>query len=173
MRKILIFSLSLIFLSLTSCLEETDVWDSSVKDVSGEWFVRYDHSDDPDTGYGEDPYGYGYLKLFTFNTAADDGKEIWITGTDFRVKYKSVIAVNPGSLTFGSDTDVDNTLVNGATVKIINGKVMKAVAVQPSGYVADSIYFEIVFSNLDISGTPDDTLRVGGFRRTGFVEDEH
>lgn len=167
MRKILIFSLSLIFLSLTSCLEETDVWDSSVKDVSGEWFVRYDHSTKVDY------YNHGYLKLFTYNTAADDGKEIWINGNDFNVEFKSVIAVNPGSLTFGSDADVENTLEDDETVKIINGKVMKAVAVQPSGYVADSIYFEIVFSNLDIPGTPDDTLRVGGFRRTGFVEDEH
>lgn len=167
LRTLYLLILTLTFTS--SCTEEVDVWDSSVKDVSGEWFVRYDHST-----YGEDPYGYGFTHIFTYNTAANNGQELWINDNDFTVKYKAKIAVNPVDLSFGSNTAVANTLsTSNQTVKIVNGKILKKVSVQPSGYVADSIYFEVVFSNLDIPGTPDDTLRVGGFRRTGFLEDEH
>ena len=44
---------------------------------------------------------------------------------------------------------------------------------RPSGAVADSIYFELWFEDLEFAtGITSDTLLVSGYRRTGFLEDE-
>jgi hypothetical protein len=50
---------------------------------------------------------------------------------------------------------------------------MEKVSVRPSGAIADSIYFELWFEDLeDATGLASDTLIVSGYRRTGFLEDE-
>lgn len=171
MRKVLLYSLALFMIfSVFSCTEDPEVWDSKVLELSGDWFVRYDHET-----YGEDPFGVGFTQLMTFNTANDDGKEIWITDKanfwDFKVK----VEVNVENLTFGSDKVLVNSIEgNEIGVKIMNGKILKKAVTQPSGYVSDSIYFEIWFEDLEgQTGIADDKLLVGGFKKSGFLEDLH
>lgn len=156
--------------SVFSCTEDPEVWDSKVLDLSGDWFVRYDHEE-----YGEDPFGKGFKPLMTFNTAKDDGTEIWITDDGSFWDYKVKVNVNASNLTFGSDQALVNS-VDGYEigVKIMNGKIIKNAVTQPSGYVSDSIYFEIWFEDLeDQTGIANDKLLVGGFKRSGFTEDLH
>ncbi len=156
--------------SVFSCTEDPEVWDSKVLELSGDWFVRYDHE-----SYGEDPFGSGFTPLMTFNTAKDDGTEIWITDDGNFWDYKVKVNVNASNLTFGSDQALVNS-VDGYEigVKIMNGKIIKNAVTQPSGYVSDSIYFEIWFEDLeDATGIANDKLLVGGFKRSGFTEDLH
>jgi len=171
MRKVIIYSLALFMIfSVFSCTEDPEVWDSKVLELSGDWFVRYDHE-----SYGEDPFGSGFTPLMTFNTAKDDGTEIWITDDGNFWDYKVKVNVNASNLTFGSDQALVNS-VDGYEigVKIMNGKIIKNAVTQPSGYVSDSIYFEIWFEDLeDATGIANDKLLVGGFKRSGFTEDLH
>jgi len=167
MKKILLYTFGILLLSVTSCTEDADIWDSSVHDLSGEWYVRYDHAT-----YGEDPFGAGYTPLLTFNTADDNGTEMWITDDGSFWDYKVKIPVNMETMTFGSENAIPNESYD-TEVKIMNGKVIKDAVTLPSGYVADSIYFEVWFGDLEEStGIPDDKLLVGGYRKTGFAEDE-
>jgi len=169
--KKLLYILGILLLSSQSCTEDADVWDSSVNGVSGEWYVRYDHAI-----YGEDPFGAGYTPLLTFNTADDNGTEMWLTdiisGTPKFWDYKVKIPVDMETMTFGSEDVVQNESYD-VEVKIMNGKVIKKAVTLPSGYVADSIYFEVWFGDLEVStGIENDKLLVGGYRKTGFEEDE-
>lgn len=171
MRKVILYFLALFMIfSVFSCTEDPEVWDSKVLELSGDWFVRYDHE-----SYGEDPFGSGFTPLMTFNTAKDDGTEIWITDDGNFWDYKVKVNVNASNLTFGSDQALVNS-VDGYEigVKIMNGKIIKNAVTQPSGYVSDSIYFEIWFEDLeDQTGIANDKLLVGGFKRSGFLEDLH
>ena len=56
-----------------------------------------------------------------------------------------------------------------------NGQIYKdAVDYLESGVISDSIYYEIWFENLeDETAIENDTLQVSGYRRTGFLEDDH
>lgn len=167
MKKIALYIVGISLFALSSCTEDAEIWDSSVLDLSGEWYVRYDHAT-----YGEDPFGAGYTPLLTFNTADDDGTEMWLTDDGEFWDYKVRIPVAADSLKFGSDNTVPNQSYD-IDVKIMNGKVIRDAVTLPSGYVADSIYFEVWFEDLeDATGIPNDKLLVGGYRKTGFAEDE-
>ncbi len=172
MKRIIysIFSVSLLLFLFSSCDEEVDIWESSTGALDGNWYVLYNHSQ-----YGTDAFGVGYTPVYTYNTAADNGQEIWITDQDNFWSYKVRIPANPENLTFGSPDPVTNQ-VDGypIQVRVSNGKVIKDAVKMPSGVMADSIYFEIWFEDLEDEGTgiPNDTLFVGGFRKTGFEEDE-
>ncbi len=170
MKKLALYTLGILLFSFMSCTEEAEVWDSSVLDLSGDWMVRYDHEE-----FGEDPFGAGFSALTTFNTAADNGTEMWITDDGHFWDYKVKIDTDPEMLTFGSEKQVINS-VDGYDIAIVikNGKVIKDAVTQPSGFVSDSIYFEIWFEDLEEStGIAEDKLLVSGFRRTGFSEDLH
>lgn len=168
-----IFYLLLILLLFAACDEKED-WEqinSSTMEVSGEYWVHYDH-----TEYGADPFGVGYTKLIISNTANDDGKEIWISDEGNFWDYKVKIPTNVETLTFGGEQEVPS-IVEGYEigVKIMNGKIIEnAVNNLASGVSADSIYFEVWFEDLeDATGIANDKLIVSGFRKTGFLEDEH
>jgi hypothetical protein len=167
MKKIAYYTIGILLLVFSSCKEDAEDWDSSVHDLSGEWYVRYDHAT-----YGEDPFGAGYTHLLTFNTADDDGTEMWLTDDGAFWDYKVRIPVMTDSLKFGSDNPAPNQSYD-IEVKIMNGKVIRDAVTLPSGYVADSIYFEVWFEDLeDATEIPNDKLLVGGYRKTGFEEDE-
>ena len=171
MKKIIysIFSISLLLFLFTSCEEEVENWESSTGDLDGNWYVYYDHST-----YGHDPFGVGLTPVYTYNTAADNGQEIWLTDEDHFWSYKVKIPADPANLTFGSQEAV-TSVVDGypIEVRVTNGKVIEDAVELPSGVMADSIYFEIWFEDLvDATGIENDTLYVSGYRKTGFKEDE-
>lgn len=171
MKKYILF-ITLLALIVSACdlKEDYEVERSKVVDAAGQWFVMYNHPT-----YGEDPFGAGFTSLKTFNTAADDGKEIWLTDEGNFWDFKVKIPVNLENMTFGSENEVTNA-VDGYDIKVIikNGKIIKNASVQPSGATTDSIYFEVWFEDLEGSTEiANDKLLVSGFRRTGFLEDEH
>ncbi len=171
MKKIIysIFSISLLLFLFTACNDELEIWESSTGELDGNWYVSYDHSQ-----YGVDPFNVGLTLIHTYNTAADNGQEIWLTDEDHFWSYKVRIPANPQNLTFGSPDPVIS-IVEGydIEVRIANGKVIKNAVKLPSGIMSDSIYFEIWFEDLvDATGIENDTLFVSGFRQSGFMEDE-
>lgn len=160
---------SILMLSLFSCKEDIDIWDSQVVDLAGDWYVSYDHS-----VYGPDAFGVGLTAIHTFNTAADDGTEMWLTDDAHFWDYKVKVPVDLGTLTFGT-TDTLVSVVTGYEIKVIvnNGKIIQEAALLPSGVMADSIHYEIWFEDLEgATGIASDTLFVSGYRKTGFKEDE-
>lgn len=168
MKKIIYSILSLtLMVSLFSCTEEAEVWDSSTKDFAGNWSVVYDHS-----SYGSDPWGQGHLPLRTFNTASDNGTEIWVEDADFW-GFQVRIPVNADGVTFGS-ADTVYSIVEDYEIKVIvnNGRIVQDAVKLPSGVMADSIYLEVWLEDLyEDTGSTTDTLLVSGFRVSGFPED--
>lgn len=163
-----IFSLSLIVM-LFSCEQEAEIWNSSTNGVDGNWYVYYDHS-----AYGHDPFNVGLSPLFTYNTAADNGQQIWLSDDGNFWDYKVRIPVNTSSLTFGG-TDTVYSIVEDYEIQVIvnNGVIVEDAVKLPSGVMADSIYFEVWFEDLaGATGIAGDTLFVSGFRKSGFQEDE-
>jgi len=166
-------TLLIIFIVLTSlaCDKKDDFIneESGVVELAGEWYVHYDHP-----VYGADPFGVGYTSVITYNTSFDDGKEIWINDQGNFWAYQVKIPVNVTSLTFGSQDTVVNH-IDGYDIKVLvrNGKIIKNASKRQSGAIADSIYYELWFEDLEgQTGIASDTLLVSGFRRTGFLEDE-
>lgn len=170
MRNLIIIALFAMVVSSCDLKEDYEIEKSKVVEAAGQWFVLYNHET-----FGEDPFGAGFTSLKTFNTSADDGTEIWLTDEGNFWDYKVKIPIDINNLTFGGE----DTLTNAVTdydIKVIvrNGKIIKNASVQPSGATTDSIYFEIWFEDLqDATEIPNDKLLVSGFRRTGFLEDEH
>jgi hypothetical protein len=143
--------------------------ESSVVKAAGEWYVHYDHP-----VFGADPFGVGYTSLITYNTSADDGRNIWLNDQGNFWNYQVKIPVDVASLTFGGQDTVVNA-IDGYGIKVLvrNGKIFKDASLRRSGVKADSIYFELWFEDLEGStGIAGDTLIVSGYRRTGFLEDE-
>lgn len=158
MKKYLIYILFLFVVAFSSCdvKEEYEQINSQVMEASGEWWIKFSK-----TGYET-----GYLKVLTFNTAADVATEMWISDNGNWKNIKVKCPVNIENLTFAG-TNLANTTTS-MTVVIKNGKITKGGGLSTSGLVTDKISFEI-----ELSGEPGVTYKAEGTRKTGFVEDEH
>lgn len=153
---ILIFAVfSMIFSSCDKKAEYVEI-DSKVVDAAGEWWIKFSKAN----------YETGYLKVLTFNTAADIATEMWISDNGNWKNVKVKCPVNISDLTF-SGTNLDNT-TNTMTVTIKNGKITKDGGLSTTGNITDKISFEI-----ELSTEPGVTYQAEGTRKTGFVEDEH
>lgn len=130
---------------------------TNTQNMAGEWFVVTKKGDTKIVDY---------KKIMTYNTAMNDGKEMWVDDLgkiwDFKVKSP----INYNSLTFAGNT-LENTKYD-ITVNITNGKILKGVATTTGGNKSDSIYFEAEFSD-----DPGVVYTISGYKRTGFSEDEH
>jgi nuclear transport factor 2 (NTF2) superfamily protein len=157
-----ILSMAVLLLVLVSCEEDIDPGSVNTKQLSGEWFVNY----------STEGYESGYTQLLTFNTASDNGEEIWISDEGNFWVYKVKCPVNIQDFTFSGEDLVSvafwNDELYDIEIDIMNGKIIKDASLQPSGVRADSIYFEIEFED-----DPGTIYQAAGFRRTGFLEDEH
>jgi hypothetical protein len=156
---------------LTSCkTDDIDPGAAANNELSGEWFVEYNHS-----VFGHDPFGVGYTRLLTATTSSESATDLIVTDEEnfwsFRVKARMDIA----SQRFGSPDTLENYVVdNDIKVLIRNGRIIEDAVTTTAGVVTDSIYFEVWFEDLEGStGIASDTLFVSGYRRTGFLEDEH
>mgnify|MGYP001766125008 CR=1 FL=1 len=170
MKNYILILLAAVFM-LYSCdlKDDFENEESAVVKMAGEWYVHYDHP-----VYGLDPFAVGYTSIITYNTSADDGNEMWINDEGNFWTFRVKTPVNLTALTFGSqDTIINN--IDGYDIKALirNGKIIEKASTRPSGAIADSIYFELWFEDLEGStGIASDTLIVSGYRRTGFLEDE-
>jgi len=158
MKKYFIYILFLFVIAFSSCdvKEEYEQINSQVMEASGEWWIKFSK-----TGYET-----GYLKVLTFNTAADVATEMWISDNGNWKNIKVKCPVNISDLTFGGPNLANATTSMTVTVK--NGKITKSGGLSTSGNVTDKITFEI-----ELSSEPGVTYKAEGTRKTGFVEDEH
>ena len=146
---------STIFSSCDKKAEYIEI-DSQVVEAAGEWWIKFSKAG----------YETGYLKVITFNTAADIATEMWISDKGNWKNIKVKCPVNIPDLTFGGTGLVNAT--TSMTVTLKNGKITKGGGLSTSGLVTDKISFEI-----ELSTEPGLTYKAEGTRKTGFLEDEH
>lgn len=169
MKKNILIAFVLLIAVLYSCQEEYEPGGTAVQEMAGTWTVYYNHP-----VFGEDPFGSGLTQLYTYNTSSNSETEFWLSDLGHFWDFKVKVPINLSNLTFGT-TDTLINAVDDYDIKVIvrNGKIIKNAATPPSGLPVDSIYFEIWFEDLEGStGIASDTLLVGGFRYTGWPEDE-
>lgn len=158
MKKYLILLFVVFSVVFSSCDKKAEYIeiDSQVVAASGEWWIKFSKAG----------YETGYLKVITFNTAADIASEMWISddGNWKDIKFKCPVDIL--NLTFAGTNLTDVSSSNKVVVK--NGKIVKGAGLSTSGNVTDSISFEI-----ELSSEPGVTYKAEGTRKTGFVEDEH
>jgi len=157
--KFLLFFVTLGF--FVSCDEggEQDPGATAAVAMAGDWYVKLLINN-------VDVYGIGYYQLSTYNTAANDGTQIWIDDHGlWPAKVKATI--NLSGLTFDGSA-LANEYKASATADISNGKIIKKGTTAPSGTVVDSIFF-----NVEYADDPGTVYEVTGYKRTGFLEDEH
>lgn len=165
--SIITVCLTFIFIS---CQEDIDPGAAANNDLSGEWFVHYDHNQ-----LGSDPFDAGYTRLITSTTASQSATELIVydEGNFWDYRVKAIMDVSAKSFG-GSDTLVSFIEDYDIKVLIRNGVILENSITTAAGVLTDSIYFEIWFEDLgDATGIVNDTLVVSGYRRTGFAEDEH
>lgn len=160
MRKYLLYIALLVFV-FTSCdtKEDYEVEKSMVVEASGQWWVKYSDN----SGYESD-----YIMLTTFNSASDDGTELWITDDGDWWDYKVKAGINAAALTFSGQDLVNAVEDYDIKIQVTNGKVILDGGKSTLGIVTDSIYFELEFED-----DPGTIYQAAGIRRTGFLEDEH
>lgn len=161
MKNKLLILFAFLSIGMMSCDlgNDPDVGGTTTQAVAGEWFTTF-------TIGGEDVYGLGYQLITTSNTAANTAGEFLITDDGHTWDYKVKSPLNLDAKTFGG-TGLTN-LAYDITVNIANGKILPGAATSSGGNVTDSIYFEAEFSD-----DPGTIYQVAGYRRTGFLEDEH
>jgi len=167
MKNILkLFLLLFIFGGLVLSCDRTgdgDVSDdqggTSTQEMAGDWFVT--------TSVGGTQVA-DYARITTYNTSANNGQEMWIDDNHNIWDFKVKTPINYEAKTFsgsGLHSSVDGYDVN---VTITNGKIIKGGATTTGGNKSDAIEFDAEFSD-----DPGTIYRISGYKRTGFVEDEH
>lgn len=149
----------LVALVASSCSKE-DIPMTSTVDLAGEWMV---------TAYVGEEEIYGPFMVLTYNTNADDGKEIWINELSafWDPSLQVKVPCNISTLTFGSDQSLVNANGDNFTVIVKNGKVTFGGTKTPSGKPADAIEYQVEYSD-----DPGTVYTFKGYRRTGLVEDD-
>jgi hypothetical protein len=139
-------------------IEDYKIESTSIGEMlAGEWYVTYTLD-----GVTQATNS----KFSTFNTAANNGTQMWIDDDKNFWGLKSVMNCDPETNTFSVESA--DELYFGITVNIINGKVLPGAGTTAAGNVTDSIYMEVEYSD-----DPGNIYIAGGVRRTGFTEDEH
>lgn len=170
MKKILFIASFLLCAAFTSC-EKDEIGGTATEALAGQWYVVYDGVSASGEVTMEDPFGVGRSLLLTYNTSANDGKEIFVDDLSNFWDFKVKTPCNVGALSFGSATAAED-LKNGIDVELTDGKILKGAAATPSGAAADSICFYVVFSDDKYVGKYWDKIRVSGYRYTGLAADE-
>ncbi|MCL7763693.1 hypothetical protein MPF19_09730 [Polaribacter sp. Z014] len=161
MKNIKILKITLfltLILGFTSCDEggDPDPGATSVVEMAGDWFVQVNGTGD-------------YYHLSTYNTANDDGTEMWIEDFGTFWEFKAKTPVNTNDLSFGGSDLASDYEGYKITIDITNANISKGTAVTSGGNTSDGISLDITFSD-DTSAT---IYNLVGYKRTGFSEDEH
>jgi hypothetical protein len=171
MKKINIVHAIILFLlvvSVVSCKKDDyNAGGTSTQALANEWWVQIDD------GHPTDPnFGPGYFNLSTYNTAADDGTQMWFDDMKNSKSFwdiKGKVNINVGAQTF-SGTNIANQYYS-SKFTITNGKVITNGAhATGSKTVVDSIFLNITFDD-DLPGSP--VHKISGYARTKFPEDDH
>lgn len=159
---------------LSSC-EKEEIGGTAVQDMCGEWYVMVDGVDADGNVVMEDPFGYGYFPIYTYNTNANLSTEMYLEDSSFW-GFRAQVNVNYANKTFQVsdavmyyDEDEDTGEVFPVKVDILNGKIVKDGASSMAGYTADAISFLVKFEDDQYVGEYWDYLLYHGYRRTGLV----
>jgi hypothetical protein len=159
MKNKLLILFAFLAVGLMSCDlgDDPDVGGTATQAVAGEWYTTFNVSGDS---------GGDYYLITTSNTAANSVNEFLIHDGAHTWDYRVKCPLNLDAKTFGG-AGLQN-LAYDITVNITNGQILPGVATTTGGNVTDSIYFQIEFSD-----DPGVIYEAAGYRRTGFLEDEH
>ena len=172
MKKVLYAILALATLTLASC-EKDPIGGTATEKMAGQWYVQVQGVDEDGAVLYEDEdlFGIGNFWLLTYNTAANDADSMWISDVDGAFwEFQIKVGCNQADQTFSIAAGPD--ILNGITADITNGKILNKAATTPSGMPADSIVFEVLFSDDPYAGVYYDHLRVSGYRYTGLANDD-
>lgn len=166
MKKYISILFTLLLVAFTGCDVETDTdaGGTSVAAMAGHWVVTFSNS-------GK---AYGPYDLYTYNTAADNGSEMWINDKNSFWNFNIKCPVTYNALTFATGgTPATSIALNkdgsayNITVAITDGKVVLNGTKSPGGHVTDSISFGIEFQD-----DPGNVYLCDGYRYTGFDDDK-
>lgn len=172
MKKLYFAIIALAAFTFASC-EKDQPGATAVEAMSGQWYVHLQHVDEAGELLwdGEDLFGVGNFLILTHNTADNDPKKLFINDLGNFWEFQVVANCDLASKTF-SVTDGEDFL-NGIQVTIKNGKILPGAATTPSGMKADSIVFEVAFSDDPYPAAGYyDHHRISGYRYTGLVNDD-
>ena len=179
MKKTLysILMLMVVLVAFTSW-EKEEIENTATVEKAGDWYVTVDAVDANGEVVYEDAdlFGLGLVHMLTFNSAANDPKEMIVSDLGNFWDFKVKVNCDPTNLTFSNNTTEDNNLVDGyedVNVAITGGKIMPGAAHLASGVPTDSIVFYVWFSDdpyPDAYGYAN--YRVSGIRYSGFTADE-
>jgi len=168
-NKVLIFFLAL-GISLSSCKKD-EVEGTATQETAGEWYVTADAVKADGSLVEKDVYHLGHFKMGTYNTVENTADKMWVDDYDNFWVFKGKVDLNLSEKSF-SGKAIKNAATEGdeITFDITNGKVLKGAAKYPNGTVADSIVFEVKFS--DDSPNGFDHYRISGVRYSGLVDND-
>lgn len=147
-------------LLFSSCKKELpEVGKTQVMKMAGTWWVTMMLN-------GLPQLDSAHVQINTFNTAADDGKEMWIQDAGLGFDFQSKVNVTLSDFSFSATNAKDEN--SDATVTITGGKIFPDGGKSKGGHVTDSIYME-----LQISSDPGKKYVVAGILRTKFDEDDY
>ena len=173
-RNIYLILLGVLALSFgfTSCdkldglddYKSVEIGGTATQKLCGEYFVTLDAFDG--TNWVVDAYSQGYVKVLVYNTANDRADSVWFNDLKFwptlaRISCKATTAE------FTACT-ADNLSKAGETVTVTSGKVIPNGCYTAANNITDSLVIELEWS--DDAGS---LYRYAGYKRTGFLEDEH
>lgn len=147
--------------SFASCDEvgDSDPGGTSTESMAGDWYVQT---------LVDGKVIADYALISTYNTAANDGKSFWIDDHGHVYDFKVKAPVTVSSLSFSGNnlaSSVDGYDIN---VNITEGKITKNDTKTSGGNTVDGISFKAEFSD-----DPGTIYEIKGYKRTGFLEDEH
>lgn len=161
-------------MTLISCddeegYEEYKIIDTEMKDLSGDWYVKL---------YLDGAELTDYARITTSNTAdntnsaiqINDHLNIWYFNVQANANYQEKTFSGDALPSSVDDDDDPSTPDYEVDVTITDGKVLYDATMTSAGQVADSIYFEVEFSDDTVPGT---VYEIAGFRRNGLLADEH
>lgn len=150
--------LLLSLLALASCEDEFDPGGTEAEALAGEWYVRT-------TLDGQ--VLLDYVLIATYNTAANTPDALWVDDYENIWPFKVEADGNTTELSFGGNS-LRNTYADTTFVSILEGRIIENAATSSGGNRADSIRLRVEFSD-----DPGNVYEIAGYRRTGFLEDEH
>lgn len=162
-KNILYISLFFFTLTISSCKEDVEIWDSNTLGYSGTYFWELFSEDMADVYVGYD----NAVQLMIYNTSANKENEVWIEDTDgvFPLKSKFTLDGTPESFKSISMNfaDLENNLLaielpddkpTGLSQEvteergyirnvILEGKILRNAGTTTSGNPVDSLYIKI------------------------------
>lgn len=169
MKYNFIIAIALISFGLGACQDEYDAGTVPGHEVAGEWYVQT---------YLDGTPVLGHELISTYNTAAADGKEMWLDDLGHIWPVKAKIGMDPSNDAFSGtgdnmeapiyENDSSDVVVGYETVTVTEGKVIRDAGKSKTGVQTDSIYFKGEFSD-----DPGTIYEFSGHRRTGFGEDDY